>query len=154
MTARFIVALLAFLTAACGVKPPAEIDLTPYENSVCDLLTFEQLSGFHVFWPGSPGDDPARPSCLWEAGDTRILVSVDLNPYVSTSPAKEDTGMINGFPASRWGIPGKGPQLACATTIDTRRRQTFTATVYTPTNACAASDTIASLVIDTIQASR
>jgi hypothetical protein len=34
----------------------------------------------------------------------------------------QETGTINGFPASHGAILGKGTQLACATTIDTRRR--------------------------------
>lgn len=155
MTARLIAsAVILFIASACANNPPAELDLEPFQNRMCDLLTLDQLAGFQITQPGTPGDDHTRPSCLWQIDDTRILVTLNVDPYVSTSPAKEDAGMINGFPASRWGIPGKGVQLACATTIDTRRRQTFTATVYAPNDACAASDTIASLVIDTARAGR
>ena len=142
--------LAALALAACSANPDAnpapvkldDLDLKPYADKPCTLLTADQLSEYGI-------DKPGRPShtVCWEAPSDptkmNFAVGVGLGGHSSATPKLK----IAGYPASE----GSDDTLkTCTVTVYVAATQQLVVTL-TGENPCHSAEMVATSAIGTIK---
>lgn len=165
-------------TSRIGLAPPInspELDLKRYEGRVCDLLTPAQLASFAIHAPGKAEDEIVGPVCTWNPPDTSAgaRVTVDILSKVGYGwdgvyqgkkkwAVFEEAGEINGYPAVHVALTNTDFSTGtCASVVGVSRELVFDVGVNVNVlsspeykNPCSVSDTVASMVIDTVKGGR